>query len=115
MLKELEKKYILGLVTSKNSKAVNLILNQFNWTFSQVITPDNCARGKPYPDPLIYFTAYERLDPRKCIYIGDMVVDKMSAERAGFEFIRAGWGYQDFEAVTVKSPRELVAVIEGRK
>lgn len=115
MLIELRKNYVLGLVTSKGSKAVDLILNKFGWNFSQVITPDNCARGKPYPDPLLYFTAFEQVPPNNCIYIGDMFVDMKSAELAGFDFVRAGWGYQDFDAETAGTPKELIEMIGRSK
>jgi HAD superfamily hydrolase (TIGR01549 family) len=115
MLIELKKDYVLGLVTSKGSKAVDLILNRFGWNFSQVITPDNCARGKPYPDPLLYFTAYEQIPPNNCIYVGDMFVDMKAAELAGFDFIRAGWGYQDFAAQSVETPNELIELIGKSK
>jgi HAD superfamily hydrolase (TIGR01549 family) len=115
MLNELSKDYVLGLVTSKGSRAAGLILNKFGWKFSQVITPDNCARGKPYPDPLLYFTAYERIDPRKCVYIGDMIVDMKAAESAGFAFLRAGWGYQEFESITVESPTKLTQLFKNSK
>jgi HAD superfamily hydrolase (TIGR01549 family) len=115
MLIELRKNYVLGLVTSKGSKAVDLILNKFGWNFSQVITPDNCARGKPYPDPLLYFTAFEQIPPNNCIYIGDMFVDMKSAELAGFDFVRAGWGYQEFDAETVETPKELIEMIGRSK
>lgn len=113
LLNKLREKYILGLVTSKKSKPTDKILKKFNWSFSQVITPDNCARGKPYPDPLLYFAAYEQLDPRKCIYIGDMRVDKMAARHAGYDFIRAGWGYQKFRAKSAKTPQDLYEMIES--
>jgi HAD superfamily hydrolase (TIGR01549 family) len=115
MLIELKKDYVLGLVTSKGSKAVNIILKKFGWNFSQVITPDNCTRGKPYPDPLLYFTAFEQISPKDCIYVGDMFVDMKAAELAGFNFVRAGWGYQEFDAETVGTPKELLEMIERSK
>jgi len=115
MLKELGKEYVLGLVTSKNSKAAGLILSKFRWKFSEVITPDNCSRGKPYPDPLLYFTAYEQINPNKCIYVGDMVVDMLAANSAGYDFVRAGWGYQLFEAKSVESPSHLIEFIRSSK
>lgn len=113
LLNKLREKYILGLVTSKKSKPTGNILKKFNWNFSQVITPDNCVRGKPFPDPLLYFAAYEQLDPRKCMYVGDMKVDKMAAKQAGFDFIRAGWGYQQFTAKSANSPQDLYEIIES--
>jgi HAD superfamily hydrolase (TIGR01549 family) len=112
LLKLLRNKYILGVVTSKNSVAVNNIIMKFGWEFAQVITPENCVRGKPYPDPLLYFAAYEQLDPGKCIYVGDMVVDSEAAELAGFKFIRAAWGYQDFISPSADSPEILFQMIE---
>jgi HAD superfamily hydrolase (TIGR01549 family) len=111
LLHILGQSYILGLVTSKNSLATRNILDKFGWNFSQVITPENCARGKPNPDPLLYFTAYEQLDPLKCVYVGDMIVDKMASELAGFKFIRAAWGYQNFAAPTANTPQDLIKMI----
>lgn len=115
LLDELNRDYMLGLVTSKGSKAVNLILKKFGWKFSQIITPDNCARGKPYPDPLLYFTAYEQIAPMSCVYIGDMTVDMEAAKMAGFRFIRAAWGYQIFNAESAETPIELLQIIKDLK
>lgn len=115
LLDDLSRDYILGLVTSKGSKAVNLILKKFGWKFSQIITPDNCARGKPYPDPLLYFTAYEQMAPLSCVYVGDMTVDMEAARMAGFKFIRAAWGYQVFDAESAETPKELFQIIKDLK
>ncbi len=110
-LSELSVEYLLGLVTSKNSKSVSLILEKFGWRFSHVITPENCFRGKPHPDPLLYYTAFEQLNPSECLYIGDMLVDMSAAQAAGYDFIRAGWGYQYFEANTADTPEDLMKMI----
>ena len=40
-----------------------------------------------------------------------MVVDKIAAELAGFKFIRAAWGYQNFAAPTANSPKDLLKMI----
>jgi phosphoglycolate phosphatase len=113
MLNELSKSYVLGVVTSKSSKTTGIILKQFGWKFSSVVTPENCGRGKPYPDPLLYFSAFEQIEPSRCVYIGDMTVDRDAAEGAGFDFVRAEWGYQDFAAKSVKSPRKLLEYLKA--
>lgn len=111
LISYLAQKVVLGLVTSKNSKATAYILNQHKWVFSQVITPENCSRGKPNPDPLLYFSSLEQIEPDKCVYVGDMVVDYEAASAAGFSFIRAGWGYQIFKANTANSSTELIKML----
>lgn len=112
MMNKIKEKYLIGLVTSKNSKATSFLLNKFKWHFSQVITPENCAKGKPNPDPLLYFAFLEQLEPSECLYIGDMVVDFKAAKAAKFGFLRAGWGYQEFKAKSVDSPSNLSKLLE---
>ena len=109
----LERNYVLGLVTSKGSIATSAILSKFNWShFSTVVTPESCVRGKPYPDPLLYFSNKEHLSPETSVYIGDMTVDLQAAESAGFSFIRAGWGYQNFDCdITCASPMDLLSLV----
>ena len=69
--------------------------------FDIVVSPEDIpsGRGKPHPDPLLYACIQMGVDPFNSIYIGDMDVDKLAAERAGFHFVYANWGYGDLKKV----------------
>ena len=92
-----------SVVTSKNKlRAIEIIENLFDEElFDIVVSPEDIpsGRGKPHPDPLLYACIQMGVDPFNSIYIGDMDVDKLAAERAGFHFVYANWGYGDLKKV----------------
>jgi len=51
------------------------------------VPPVTCYCRKPHPGlGALVITKY-KLDPRKCLYVGDMTTDKTFAKRCGFEFV----------------------------
>lgn len=87
------------LATSKSIDRTTAILahhfikSGFNFDF--VATPESveAGRGKPNPDQLLRAAIAVGADPYNSLYVGDMEVDRQAAERAGFQFIYAKWGY----------------------
>lgn len=93
----------VSLVTSKCKKRTEKILSFYfkDIEFDLIVTPEDVpsGRGKPNPDPLLYTCAVIGVEPFNSIYVGDMKTDKISANKAGFHFIYANWGYGDLEDI----------------
>ncbi|MCD6522112.1 HAD family phosphatase [Candidatus Calescamantes bacterium] len=82
-LMKLSKKYLLGLATNSSRRYVEKLISHFYLSpfFSVIVTGEDVARPKPYPD--IYLLAFKRLkvNPRECV----VVEDSPSGVRAGIE------------------------------
>ena len=84
---------LIGIVTSKEKKRAQKILDKFENRFTVVRTPDGICRGKPAPDHLLMAAALENVELSETLYVGDMDVDSMAAKRAGIDYVHASWGY----------------------
>ncbi len=109
----------VSVVTSKpRSRADQIINNIFDGTRGLIlVTPDDLPskRGKPCPDPLLLACCMLGCDPSETIYIGDMEVDKIAAQRAGIHFVHASWGYEDLpelDQVWFSSPKDLCSYLK---
>lgn len=110
----------LSVVTSKDKNRSSDILASFFGSdiFDCHISPEDIisGRGKPSPDPLLQACATAGVDPYKTIYVGDMDVDKQSANRAGVHFVYANWGYGNLttkEDVWFDELQDLVDYLES--
>ena len=54
------------------------------------VPPLSCYCRKPGPAMGVELIAKHALDPRQCIYVGDMTTDRSFAERCGFQFVDHG-------------------------
>ena len=88
-----DKNIKIGIVTSKSKIRVTPILKEIGIDFSIVKTPDDVCRGKPSPDHLLMAMALLNVDPLESIFIGDMDVDFMAAQRAHVDYLHVAWGY----------------------
>lgn len=94
VLNHLRKKKIkIGIVTSKDCLRTNKILKKFSLKFDEVRCSDNKLPGKPKPDKVLSIIKKLKIKKNKTIYVGDMMVDKLTAENAGVEYIHALYGY----------------------
>lgn len=50
------------------------------------VPPITCYCRKPGPGMGVELIFKYKLDPRKCVYVGDMTTDKTFAARCGFKF-----------------------------
>ena len=108
----LQSKYISGIITSKPRMRAEQIVNHYNICPDFLITPDDCSRGKPHPDPLLMANERFSVRPEHSLYIGDMSSDLEAASCAGWQFVHAAWGYEphvDCEEFGIKcfKPSEL--------
>jgi phosphoglycolate phosphatase len=58
-----------------------------------LISGDTCARGKPFPDPLLEACRRLELGPAACIYVGDDERDVEASVAAGMTPVVALYGY----------------------
>ncbi|MEV4576424.1 HAD family phosphatase [Nonomuraea jabiensis] len=72
-----------ALVTASPRTIVELVLPRLGHTFDLVITNEDTARGKPYPDP--YLEAARRLGttPSRCVAVEDSPTGVAAATAAG--------------------------------
>ena len=90
------------------------IVNYYNICPDFLITPDDCSRGKPLPDPLLMANSRFSVRPDQSLYMGDMASDFEAAFSAGWHFVHQQ-GYEpsvNCESYGKKcfSPSELVNI-----
>lgn len=96
VIDHLEQNNILwGVVSNKTEKYVRPILQQMNLINRSAcaIGGDTAARAKPHPDPLFLAAEQLRVDPRRCVYVGDDMRDIQAGAAAGMTTVAAAYGY----------------------
>lgn len=98
--------YILGIVSSKESKYIRMDLDDFSISeyFSVVIGSDDTVRHKPNPEPLIEALRRIQSRPGNAIYIGDQPTDILAARSAGMKSGAALWGEGSYEFLSEAKP-----------
>jgi len=89
VLRQLERRFLLGLVTSGNSYRVRRQLREFRLrqVFSACVCSEDAPRRKPHPAPLELALRRLRIKPEACVYVGDTPDDMEMARRAGVRAI----------------------------
>jgi HAD superfamily hydrolase (TIGR01509 family) len=89
VLRRLERRFLLGLVTSGNSHRVRRQLREFRLrqVFSACVCSEDAPRRKPHPAPLEVALRRLRTNPEACVYVGDTPDDIEMARRAGVRAI----------------------------
>lgn len=84
-----------GVVSNKTEVYVKPILEQLGLgqRSACAIGGDTAARAKPHPDPLFLAAEIIRVDPAKCVYVGDDERDIVAGEAAGMLTVAAAYGY----------------------
>jgi len=119
-LERLQKNKIkLSVATSKPKERTHLILSTLFPTikFDSITTPESVKRGKPFPDQLLLSCLDTGTEPKNSVYVGDMDVDRQAAERAGFNFLFAKWGYGNIKNEKLPwfmSMKDLVDFLVGK-
>lgn len=87
--RELAKTYCLGLVTSRIRSMVfeEPGLAKCKDAFSAVVAYEDTESHKPDPAPLLFAAEQLEVDPRECVYIGDVENDVVAAHAAGMKAI----------------------------
>tara|TARA_B100000035_G_scaffold72540_1_gene59889 strand:+ start:20065 stop:20679 length:615 start_codon:yes stop_codon:yes gene_type:complete len=104
-------KYKIGIVTSKDFSRTKLIASKLP-KFDIISCPDDNLMGKPEPDQILYAMSQVYCDNKETVYIGDMEVDKIAAEKAKIDFVYAEWGYGKMKSTySIKNISELRDII----
>jgi len=84
-----------GVVTNKATALAEPIMEAvaFNPAPDCVVGADQAGRMKPDPASLLLACERMRLDPRRCIYVGDSDRDMAAGKAAGMATIGVGYGY----------------------
>ena len=85
----------IGILTSKDKNRTIKILNKFRIKnlFYFIECPTKNLRGKPHPDQIIKIIKKYSVHPKSVTYVGDMISDFTTANRAKVNFIFADYGY----------------------
>jgi HAD superfamily hydrolase (TIGR01549 family) len=85
MLRELSRRYYLGIVTTRSHREAEAFLRQQKLTdVVQVITArDDTWRLKPHPSPVRHSAEKLEVPVERCLVVGDSTVDIEAARAAG--------------------------------
>jgi N-acetyl-D-muramate 6-phosphate phosphatase len=96
VLAELKKHSIKwGVVSNKVERYVRPILQELGVADDSVciVGGDTSGFAKPHPEPLLYGCRFAKLDPVKCVYVGDDLRDIQAGKAAGMLTMAAAYGF----------------------
>lgn len=116
VVKDLYKKYTLGLLSSKTKALMYPHLKQINLSkkfFKFIYSSDDLRYHKP--DPRVFSKAFKKLNFKRneILYIGDSIHDFKAAKKANLNFIAVLTGTykkRDFKRLGVKSDNVLKSI-----
>lgn len=84
-----------GIVTNKQSRFTEPLVTalQLHKRACCIVSGDSAARPKPAADPLLLACQQAKLDPTRCIYVGDDLRDIVAGRAAGMKTVAAAYGY----------------------
>lgn len=105
--------YRLGLVSQSHRLLLECLVRKFEIShfFESIISLDDCSEQKPSPLPLLMCAERIGIQPKECIYFGDMVEDQHAAYNARmFKGAVASKGsYHSIHALENTNPHILVS------
>ena len=85
-LSSLKGRFRIGMFTGGTRKQVDT-LGDFLDFFELIVAGEEAIKPKPAPDTLLYMAEKMGLDPKECVYVGDMPQDMTLAGNAGMAAI----------------------------
>jgi N-acetyl-D-muramate 6-phosphate phosphatase len=84
-----------GVVSNKVERYVRPILAALGVDKESVciVGGDTSGFAKPHPEPLLYGCRFAKLDPTRCIYVGDDLRDIEAGKAAGMLTMAAAYGF----------------------
>lgn len=84
-----------GIVTNKPRYLAQILLEKLSLTkrCSVLVCPDDVARTKPDPEPMLLACQHLGVEPADCVYIGDHIRDIQAGQAAGMTTFAAAYGY----------------------
>ncbi|MGM9566635.1 MAG: HAD family hydrolase [Clostridia bacterium] len=109
----------VGMVSNKNDAAVQALAETFfPGVFDVVIGQRENLAPKPAPDMVNLALGTLGLDAKRCLYVGDSEVDKMTADNANMDCALVTWGFRDVDflatlkaEVMIDGPEELLSFL----
>lgn len=111
-----------GVVTNKSMRFAGPLTRQMDLfaTASTVVGGDSTPYTKPHPEPLLEAARRLRLQPMRCVYVGDDERDVVAGRAAGMGTVAATYGYLGGNAdcaswgahAHVASPLELLPLLK---
>lgn len=112
-----------GVVTNKSMRFTGPLTRNMSLfgTAGAVVGGDTTPNAKPHPAPLFEAARQLKLEPRRCIYVGDDERDVLAGQAAGMGTVAARYGYLGGNADTLRwgahahidSPLELLALLQS--
>lgn len=88
-----------GLVTSRAREELDAYFSDLlKGVFDYEVCADDTKKHKPDPEPLLYYAARAGIEPKDCVYIGDMPTDVRCANAAGADSAIIVWKKEREEA-----------------
>ena len=105
-LSKIKKDYRIGLATAGTLNRVKDELKRYklNNIFDAIVTGDDTRKLKPDPEALNMCARKLKVNPKKCIYIGDSKGDILAAKNAGMIPIAVSWGYHSNSTLKEAKP-----------
>lgn len=110
----------IAICTNNSSYTTFSILNKVNIAnlIDVIVTRDDVEKLKPYPDPLLLACKKLNINPNEALYIGDSIVDLLTAKAVGMKFIllskndlKIAESYEGFNFKKVSSLKEIIKVL----
>lgn len=117
----IQRKLPWGVVTNKSARFAEPLTRAIPLFASAgtVISGDTTAHAKPHPEPLFEAARRLKVDPKRCIYVGDDHRDIVAGQAAGMGTVAATYGYlgnvntADWGAhASIDSPNDLLLYIK---
>ena len=114
VLRQLSRRFTLGLVSSGNRARVCRQLRQFGLTerFAARVCCEDAHWRKPHPAPLELALRRLRLAPEACVYVGDAPEDIEMARRAGVRAIAVLGPFPVHDRLRAARPDALLASLD---
>ena len=112
-----------GVVTNKAMRFTRPLTQGMSLfaTAAAVVGGDSTPHAKPHPAPLLEAARLLKVEPQRCIYVGDDARDIAAGLAAGMVTVAAGYGYLGSHANTqlwgahahISSPLELLSLLKS--
>jgi phosphoglycolate phosphatase len=84
-----------GVVTNKSSRFTDPLTAAMPLfaTAGAIVSGDTTPHAKPHPEPLFEAARRLKVDPARCVYVGDDERDIVAGQAAGMGTVAATYGY----------------------
>lgn len=118
-LKKLRFDYKIALATGSSFATYSHSTNkEFQSLFDFVSTINDVKRGKPHADQFLYTAKKLKVNPKKCLVVGDSIYDGIGVKRAKMDFIGIKSGYNEIKELKkcgaikiIKNIKELIKIL----